>query len=279
VLVVPEIENLGMKVVSVNKKNVGMKLKIKRVEGLRDEPKDMSYFVQTLFIHGSEPFMEPQFTKLSQAADGNVIWDQVSFTSVTIPNLPLGIRVQFSMWARIRPQGAAGVSDPTSVDPSTDKCIGWVNFALFNSAGFMKSGMQAAILWVQEPPKPDAHGEMRQELVRPDPVGSCLQNVFAKDPVTLFIDFEPSMYFKNPRMRPRMKEAPSTKLSKGNFLYFYFFFLISLIFSSFCSKRCCQTGPSRCDGPAGRNCAERRFNRLIGGGKNDVVGQSQFAPE
>lgn len=192
------------KVVSVNKKNVGMKLKIKRVEGMTQQSADVSFFVRLMFIHGSSEFMPPQFSKLSPvSSDGNLIWDQIVFTTVTIPNIPLGVRVQFSLWSRTRPQGSvAGVSDPTSIDAATDKCVGWVNIALFNSAGFMKSGLHAAILWTSDP-------------VIPDPVGTCLQNVFAKDPITIFIDFEASMYFKNPKMRPRMTEAPTVKMSKG----------------------------------------------------------------
>jgi hypothetical protein len=206
VLAVPQVEDLGMKVVSVNKKNVGLKLKIKRVEGLTPPSGvDVMYFVRMLFIHGSANFMEPQYTKLSSLVDGNLIWDQVMFTTVTIPNIPLGVRLQFSLWQRVRPQGS-GASDPKSIDSATDKCIGWVNFALFNSAGFMKSGLQAAILWT---------AVKEDEVLLPDPVGSCLQNVFAKDPITLFVDFEPSIYFKNPRMRPRLSEAPTSKMSKG----------------------------------------------------------------
>ncbi len=208
VLAVPQVEDLGMKVVSVNKKSVGLKLKIKRVEGLNPPPGvDVMYFVRMLFIHGSVNFMEPQFTKLSALVDGNLIWDQVMFTTVTIPNIPLGVRLQFSLWQRARAQGAShGASDPKSIDAATDKCVGWVNFALYNSAGFMKSGLQAAILWTGKEPGAEAV---------PDPVGSCLQNVFAKDPIALFIDFEPSIYFKNPKMRPRLSEAPTSKMSKG----------------------------------------------------------------
>jgi hypothetical protein len=191
----------------VNKKNVGLKLKIKRVEGMSAQAADLSFFVRVLFIHGSVEFMPSQFSKLSPVSDGNLIWDQIIFTSVTIPNIPLGVRVQFSLWSRARPQGAGGVSDPTAIDSVTDNCVGWVNFALFNSAGFMKSGLQAAILWTS----PKEKGEP----IVPDPVGSCLQNVFAKDAITMFVDFEPSIYFKNPKMRPRMTEAPTSKMSKG----------------------------------------------------------------
>ncbi len=181
-----------------------MKLKIKRVEGLGQQPAESLFFVRVLFIHGSTEFMPAQYSKVAPlTSDGNLIWDQIIFTSVTIPNIPLGVRVQFSLWSRTRPQGSSGgVSDPTGIDAATDKCLGWVNFALFNSAGFMKSGLQAAILWTSEP-------------VVPDPVGTCLQNVFANDPITMFVDFEASVYFKNPKMRPRMTEAPSTKMSKG----------------------------------------------------------------
>jgi hypothetical protein len=110
VLAVPQVENLDLKVVSVNKKNVGMKLKIKRVEGMGQQPADLLFFVRLLFIHGSSEFMPCQFSKLSPVtADGNLIWDQIVFTSVTIPNIPLGVRVQFSLWSRARPQGAQKV--------------------------------------------------------------------------------------------------------------------------------------------------------------------------
>lgn len=206
VLAVPEVEDTSLKVVSVNKKNVGLKLKVKRVEGVRMNTatgSDVSYFVCMKLINGNETLIEPQFTKLSPcSSDGNVIWDQVMFTSITIPNIPLGVRLQFAVYARTRPEGAAGSSEASSVDPTTDQCIAWINFALFNSAGFMKTGLQAASLW-------------SGDKCIPDPVGSCMQNLCAKDPMSIFIDFEPTMYFKNPKFRSRLSEAPIAKMNKG----------------------------------------------------------------
>jgi hypothetical protein len=40
----------------------------------------------------------------------------------------------------------------------------------------------------------------------------CLQNLFDQNPVTMFVDFEPSIYFKSTRIRHRMQSCPMPKV-------------------------------------------------------------------
>ena len=192
----PDVRKTAKRLVNVNSKNSGLKLKIKRVEGI-SVPFDANamYFVRILFIQGSKEFMEPMYTSLSPENDCKASWEQVFFTSVSVKNIPLGVRLQLSLWQRVVKKGA---QDPQSVEPS-DVCVGWVNFALYNSDRFMKTGLHAAILWTKES---GSTGPLQ-----PDPVGSCMQNVFTKDPLSLFVEFENNLYFR-PKYEFKWTELP-----------------------------------------------------------------------
>ncbi len=231
-----------------------------------DGGQSLDYFLAVNFINGCLPLVEPAYTKVCKSsdplpsttssdvpsqlsppsADGHtVIWDQVLFSKITIPNIPLGTRLQIAMYSRKRKVRPAPcfqrrlrsarlllqegvVSDPKAIEPTTDKCVGWVNVALFNSAGFMKQGLRASILWTGtdgKEPKPDP-------VVRDAPSAAaavaaaaahfsqinqapCLENLFDVNPLTVFIDFEPSVYFKSPHLRPRLASCPMPKLERG----------------------------------------------------------------
>ena len=118
-------------VVSKDKK---WRIKLKRVTGLSPAAMDMLVYASVVYYNGTEALKEPMFTKAVKASEDETgsaafaSWEEWIFSPIPTINLPLGVRLCFSVWARRIDRHTGDVV--TGVDPK-DTLIGWVNMPVF----------------------------------------------------------------------------------------------------------------------------------------------------
>ncbi|GAM18279.1 hypothetical protein SAMD00019534_014540 [Acytostelium subglobosum LB1] len=130
-------------------------------------------FVMVELYHGGEPVSSPVFSSAIPLPSMETInfpdWERDVWTpfNISIRSLPRATRACLTFF----------VTSEQLTDPSESKSIpiGWANYQLINHKGYLCTGPVALRLW---------------EDGRANPIGTCIDNLAAKTPTILLIEFE-----------------------------------------------------------------------------------------
>ena len=133
-----------------------LKISIEKCERAGDECLLDQYFCKITFTNGAEQLTDPFVTKAVRIEEDQVLWDEEYISSISTKNLPLGTRLQFSVW-KPKMEKRKGSAEQEI------ECVGWTNVALFDSARSSKSGKMILNLHPGDPLVVDACSQNRQE--------------------------------------------------------------------------------------------------------------------
>ncbi|KAM9973899.1 hypothetical protein ACTFIW_007561 [Dictyostelium discoideum] len=148
----------------------------KFADGKNNQP---NVFVMAELYYGGELLTNPVFTPIAQLAsygDGSVEfpnWEKGIAFTIPIRYLPRAARASFTVYVTTISEALESQMDEVV---SKSIPIGWSNCLLMNHKGMLRMGPTAFRLW--------------DDGRRANPIGTCVDNQAAKQPIILLVEFE-----------------------------------------------------------------------------------------